>query len=636
MTCYFIGIIILLISIISLFMPVFSILLGNGNIVKILEFSPVFGQVNFVIDPLSAFFMLIILIMGAISMVYAKGYLKPYIEKGKSINSHIFFFVLLILSMLTVVTCQNAFMFLICWEIMSLSSFFLVIFENENKEILKAGIQYLVFMHISMLFIMAAFIILSIKSGSYDFQSFAVVLQNNPGLSNIVFLLAFVGFGIKAGFVPFHNWLPSAHPAAPSHVSAVMSGVMIKTGIYGILRMLALIQTPSKIMCYTVLIISAITFLYGILYAIGQNDIKKMLAYSSIENIGIIGAGIGIGMLGLCHNNFNIAFIGFAGGILHILNHSIFKELLFFGAGNIYTKTHTRNMELLGGLAKYMPQSAGLFLIGAVAICGLPPFNGFVSEILIYYGMLKGLAIGNFVNFIILMFAFSSLAFVGTMAILCFTKAYSTIFLGTPRSEINAKEECSLSMILPMRVLAIFIVAIGVFPEIIFNKILLKPVLSLINIEHQIKVFHPAEPLLMAVSACTTAFIIFLLIFILLKSKLAKGKITLQNTWGCGYNKPNNRMQYTGSSYASPFLSMLKPLFKKVFDIKKPKNLFPNEGHFKLKIEDIEEAYILHPVLKFDEWFLSKFEKLQNGNLQTYIKYGLIFLAFAIIGSVLL
>ena len=636
MTGYFIGIIILLISAVLVFLPILGITTADANIVKTLEFSPAFGQVNFAIDPLSKFFILIILIMGIISIIYAKGYLKPYIDKGKGINSHILFFVTLVLSMLAVVTCQNAFMFLICWEIMSLSSFFLVIFENENKEILKAGIQYLVFMHISMLFIMAAFIILSIKSGSYDFQSFAAVLQNNPELSNIVFLLAFIGFGIKAGFVPFHNWLPSAHPAAPSHVSALMSGVMIKTGIYGILRMLTLIQTPTKLMCYMVLIISAITFLYGILYAVSQNDIKKMLAYSSIENIGIIGAGIGIGMIGLYYNNFAVAFIGFAGRILHTLNHSIFKELLFFTAGNIYTKTHTRKMELLGGLAKSMPKSAGLFLIGAAAICGLPPFNGFVSEILIYYGMLKGLAIGNFFNFIILMFVFSGLAFVGTMAILCFTKAYSTIFLGASRNEISAREECSPSMIVPMTVLSVFILIIGIFPESIFKNIIMQPVLSLIDIEHHIKVFHPAEPVLMTVSVCTTALLVLLLIFLLLKSKLAKGKITLQNTWGCGYNRPNNRMQYTGSSYVSPFLSMLKPLFKKIFDIKKPKNLFPNEGHFSLKIEDIEEAYILHPVLKFDEWFLSKFEKLQNGNLQTYIKYGLIFLAFAIIGSVLL
>ena len=231
--------------------------------------------------------------------------------------------------MLAVVTCQNAFMFLICWEVMSLSSFFLVIFENEKKDVLKAGIKYLVFMHISVLFIMIAFALLSVKAGSFDFNAFKNVLAENVHFANMIFILLFIGFGTKAGFVPFHNWLPDAHPAAPSHVSAIMSGVMIKTGIYGILRVLSLIGTPSKSIAFAVLIISTISALYGVLYAISQHDLKRLLAYHSIENIGIIGMGTGIGMLGLAYNHPVVAMLGFAGAILHVLNHSIFKELLF-------------------------------------------------------------------------------------------------------------------------------------------------------------------------------------------------------------------------------------------------------------------------------------------------------------------
>lgn len=595
------------------------------------NFNELFGTVNFVIDPLSAFFIVIISIMGFISVIYADGYLKPYIEKGKSINSHIIFLPLLIASMLAVVSCQNAFLFLICWEIMSLSSFFLVIFENEKKEVLKAGIHYLVFMHISVIFIIIAFAMLALKSGSFDFTGFANCLQDKH-FANLIFVLLFIGFGTKAGFVPFHSWLPEAHPAAPSHVSALMSGVMIKTGIYGILRTLSLIGTPSKSITFAVLIISLTSALYCVLYAICQSDIKKMLAYSSIENIGIIGLGISIGMLGLSYNNSIVAILGFAGGILHILNHSIFKELLFFAAGSVYNKTHTRNVELLGGLYKVMPKTALLFLIGAIAICGLPPFNGFVSEILIYFGMFKGLTIHNFFSVVMLLFAIAGLALVGTMAILCFSRIFSIGFLGLPRSEkvTSVKSEVPYSMIFPMSLLSFAILLIGLCPQYLF-----KFVLHTVGFFTDVTGINLAEPicLMRTISIFALGFMVIIALLILLKLKLSKGKITLHETWGCGYNKANNHMQYTASSYASPFLSMLTPLFKKVFDIEKPRKLFPKSAHFNLHVEDIEDAYVIEPILKSDEWFLSKFEGIQSGNIQSYIKYGLIFLLIIIIGS---
>lgn len=633
MISYFIGIIAILAGGIFALVPALKVLFSGETISKTFDFNPLFGSVNFVIDPLSAFFIVVIAVMSVASVVYAKGYLKPYLEKGKTIGAHMVFLAGLIISMILVVTCQNALMFLICWEIMSLSSFFLVIFESEKKEVLRAGIKYLVFMHISVLFIIIAFALCAIKSGSLDFASFAAVLQSNKHLANAVFLLAFVGFGTKAGFVPFHNWLPDAHPAAPSHVSAIMSGVMIKTGIYGILRTLSLIGTPSKLISYAVLIISVISALYGVLYAITQHDLKRLLAYHSIENIGIIGIGIGAGMLGLAYHNPIVALLGFAGGILHILNHSIFKELLFLSAGSVYTKTHTRNIEILGGLIKSMPYTAVLFLIGSVAICGLPPFNGFISEFLVYFGMLKGLSINSFFAFTTLIFAIAGLALVGTMAILCFTKAFSIIFLGLPRSEAAQKpqSDTDMSMILPMGFLALLTLVIGLFPQYVF-KMLVKPVAVLSGSE--LAVAEPAS-IMQTISVVALAFLAFVCVLMILKIVFGR-KIELHETWGCGYNRANNHMQYTASSYASPFLSMLKPLFKKVFDIEKPKKLFPKSAHFSLHIEDIEEAYVLNPLLKFDEWFLSKFEKIQNGNLQTYIKYGLLFLVLIIAGGLFL
>lgn len=613
-------------------LPALNVIFRGHRLVQNFEFNNLFGTVSFQIDPLSAFFITIICIITTISVIYSKGYLQNYINKGKNINSHIIFYPILTASMLAVVTCHNALMFLVCWEIMSLSSFFLVIFENEKKEVLKAGIKYLVFMHISVIFIMLAFALLSNIAGSFDFVSFSNILENNNQLKNIIFILFFIGFGTKAGFVPFHNWLPDAHPAAPSHVSGTMSGVMIKTGIYGILRVLELSGTPTKFIAYTVLIISIITALYGVMYAITQNDIKKLLAYSSIENIGIIGTGIGIGMLGLAYNHSLTALLGFAGGILHILNHSIFKELLFLAAGSIYVKTHTRDIETLGGLIKSMPKTAVLFLTGSIAICGLPPFNGFLSEFLIYIGMFKGLNISNFFSVIIILFTIAGLAFVGTMAILCFTKAFSIIFLGMPRSDVAQKitDDNGKIMIIPMGILAILTLLIGISPIFIFLPVL-GPVNTFINVYNYN--ILPILSLMAVITLFTFIFFVILTVFAFIKIKMDNKRIKVHETWGCGYNKPNNKMQYTASSYASPFLSMLKPLFKKIFDIEKPRKLFPQSSHFNLQIEDIEEAYIINPIIKYDEWFLSKFESIQSGNIQSYIKYGLIFLVIVIIGS---
>lgn len=631
-----IGVLFGLASISAIFtlIPAFNVLITGESLVKTFDFNLLFGHVNFVIDPLSAFFIVVISIMCLVSLLYSNGYLKPYIEKGKNIKAHIIFLPVLMASMMAVVTCQNALMFLICWEIMSLSSFFLVIFEHEKKEVRRAAIKYLVFMHLSVLFIMAAFAMLSLKSGSFDFSSFISALQSDKHFANTIFMLLFIGFGMKAGFVPFHNWLPDAHPAAPSHVSAMMSGVMIKTGIYGILRLISMIAIPSKSICFAVLIISVVSALYGLLYAIIQHDVKRFLAYSSIENIGIIGMSIAIGMIGLSYDNGIVALLGFAGAILHILNHSIFKQLLFLAIGAVYSKTHTRHIELLGGLIKSMPKSAFVFLIGSIAICGLPPFNGFVSEFIVYFGMFKALSIHHFVSIIMLLFAISSLALVGTMAVLCFSKAFSIIFLGAPRSEIAEKVESDVdnSMLIPMGFLAFLTLAIGLFPQFMF-KFALNPVRVLTDVDYA-SIVEPLH-ILQIISLVTLVFVVFLSAIILLKIKFSKGKIEFHETWGCGYNKPNNHMQYTASSYASPFLSMLKPLFKKVFDIEKPRKLFPQSAHFSLKVEDIEEAYLINPILKYDEMFLSKFESMQSGNIQSYIKYGLIFLVLVVIGCLL-
>ena len=557
-----------LIASVLLLLPAGAVLLTGGTLAQTVYMSPILGDVEFVIDPLSAFFVLVISIMSFFGTLYANGYMKPYLNKGMNVSSHCFFLMMLLVSMILVVTVQNAFFFLIVWEIMSLSSFFLVIFEGEKKEVLSAGIKYLVYMHLSVIFIIAAFVLLNIQSNSLTFVDFASALDGNESLANIVFFLAFIGFGIKAGFVPFHNWLPDAHPAAPTHVSGIMSGVMIKTGIYGILRVLLFVGTPSKLISYTVLVIAAISALYGVLYAITQHDIKRLLAYHSIENIGIIGMGIGIGMLGLAYSNPVVATLGFAGGILHILNHSIFKELLFFAAGGVYLKTHTRNIEKLGGLIKNMPYTGLMFIIGSVAICGLPPFNGFISEFLIYAGMLKGIPSSEISLFITLILAIAALAMVGTMAILCFTKASGITFLGNPRSE-NAKNvsgDVSRVMIVPMGILAFLTFFIGMYPQYFIGAVLV-PASMFVRSETILPVFNSVMELVSTLSWYFFIFLILVLVLFAIRMFINR-KADIHNTWGCGYDRANNHMQYTATSYADLFISTLKPLFKRVTHIK--------------------------------------------------------------------
>lgn len=616
--------------------PASNVLFKGISISKSICLPEPIGKVNFVIDPLSAFFILVISVMCFIGTLYAIGYINPYLNKNKLTSSHFFFLSVLITSMLLVVTVQNTVFFLIVWEMMSLSSFFLVIFENEKKEVLSAGINYLITMHISILFIIIGFIILTLKSGNPDFASFKEIFELNNSSVNVIFVILFVGFGIKAGFVPFHTWLPKAHPAAPSHVSGIMSGVMIKTGIYGILRILSLMSIPSIEISYFVLIISVISALFGVLYAIAQHDLKRLLAYHSVENIGIIGIGIGIGMLGLTYHNNLIAILGFSGGILHILNHSIFKELLFFGAGAVYNKTHTKNIEKLGGLIKTMPYTAALFLIGSVAITGLPPLNGFISEFLIYLGMLHNFEIKSPVVLIISVLTIASLAFVGTMALLCFTKAFSVVFLGNPRGQEaeSVKEEVSQIMLLPMGLLALFIFLIGLFPQ--YALFLVKnPVLVLLKTSQLSYADVVPFNIFTKISLAGLGFIVLFLIIYASRTLLLKNKnVYSHKTWGCGYQAGNNRMQYTASSYASPFLSFLKPFFVKEFDTKKPKGLFPKEAHFELHIHDIFEYYLINPVLNVNKKILEQFYWIQSGSTQQYILYGLIFLIIALIGTI--
>ncbi len=601
--------------------------LSNGLQLKLMIFNgkPLILEV----DQLSSFFILVINLSVFTAMIYAKGYLKPYLNKKTKAEMacHYFSFLWLHISMLMVVMINDGLAFLIIWELMSLSSFFLVIFESEKKETLKVGIRYLIQMHIGVVFIMLAFIWAYYQSNTtFNFDGLATYFASHDPF--LVFLLFFIGFGIKAGFIPLHSWLPHAHPTAPSHVSAVMSGVMIKMGIYGILRVLTYIHHDLFGIGLFILIISLISGIVGVSMAIVQHDIKKLLAYHSIENIGIIGIGIGLGEIGLAKNIPLLAALGFAGGILHILNHSLFKSLLFYTAGAVYQQTHTRNIEQLGGLIKKMPKTALFFLLGAIAISGLPPLNGFISELLIYVGMFKSLQNANLHTDIILLFSFSGLAIIGGLAVFCFTKAFSIIFLGHPRSKIISNvNEIEPFMLAPNFIIGAIMIIIGLCP-IIFMSTLAKVTATFINNVDAIK---QLTPILNGISISSGIFISFIGLLWLVRSwQQKKQKLSSQNTWGCAYSAANPSVhQYTATSYADNFgtlankITNVKNEFKEYGD----DEIFPKERTFKTHSSDFFEDYLVSkPSFKLLEW-LKRMAVFQTGKIQHYLLYSLVFIA---------
>ncbi|MCL4549699.1 MAG: hydrogenase [Bacteroidetes bacterium] len=595
----------------------------------------ILGDIPLRIDALSAWMILIINFTVLTGVLYGVKYLEHYKDKINNTVLHLSLIVVFHLSMLFVCIVQNFLAFLIVWEIMAISSFLLVIFEYWNKETIRAGINYLIQSHIGVLFLTVAYIWVITATGSEDFKAIQIFSQQvPPALSVTFFVLIFIGFGFKAGFIPFHTWLPYAHPSAPSHISGMMSGVIIKLGIYGILRVILLLKSDFVVIGVIILIVSMFSGLYGVMLAIVQHNLKKLLAYHSIENIGIIGIGIGLGTLGLGLKNDFLAITGFAGGLLHILNHSLFKSLLFYGAGSVYQQTHTLNIEKLGGLVKRMPKTSALFLIAAAAICGLPPFNGFISEFLIYSGLFSGLKTFNFSLSLFMLSAIVSLVLIGGLAILCFTKVFGTVFLGTERSKYAVEpHEVSGKMIFPQYLIAALIIGIGIFPQ--FFLMSLRQTISLfvptINTTSYSIYFNQINIL---ANIGLTGGLILLLVFILYSVKKWSEKkkiISVEPTWGCGYVAPNERMQYTASSFVKNYVNLIEP----VLSIKKSdvviQDVFPSPQKYESSTYDKIEYYVIDKNVKLIKKLLYRFDFLQNGKIQYYILYGLIFIILIIL-----
>ncbi len=582
-----------------------------------------YGSFSVALDPLSAWFVVPILGLSSLAAVYGAGYLDVYRGK-KSLGAAWFFFNVLVASMVMVVVARNAVLFLVAWEVMSLASYFLVTFDDEDEKVCAAGMTYLVATHLGTAFLLAFFVLLGQPAGSLDFNALAAASGPASATGSSLFLLALVGFGTKAGFMPLHVWLPEAHPAAPSHVSAVMSGAMVKVGIYGLVRALTLLPAAPAWWGWLLIGIGMFSGIWGVLFALAQHDLKRLLAYSTVENVGIIALGLGVGLLGASSRAPLVAVLGFTGALLHVVNHALFKGLLFLGAGAVAHATGTRDLDMLGGLSKRMPLVAGAFVAGAVAIVGLPPLNGFASEFLIYLGAFRGavrLAPDRAVPCLLVI---AALTLIGGLAAICFTKAVGVVFLGEPRTEqAAAAHRPGLLLVAPQIVLAAGCLLVGlaapwialVLGPIAAGVARIEPVSSATLSEGVI------EPLFSLVWAAALLFFLALACALLRRALLAGRQVEQAVTWDCGYARPTPRMQYTASSYVQPATAFFAAFLRTRSKLTAPTGLFPPAAALTTETADVCIEALYRPAFGAFGRTVARLRWLQHGRIHLYIMY---------------
>lgn len=588
------------------------------------------GEFDVVMDGLSALFLLPIFLVSLLTTIYGLSYWKQtdHPANGRKLRM---FHGLLTAGMALLVIAHNSILFLVGWEVMALAAFFLVTTEDDRREVRESGWHYLIATHVATLFLFALFALLRMVSGSFALAPLRDGTLT-PGTATAIFVFAVLGFGVKAGIMPLHVWLPSAHATAPTHVSAIMSGVIIKMGIYGIVRITALVPHPPLEWGGILLGLGIVSGVLGVAFAIGQHDIKRLLAYHSIENIGIIVMGIGVALVGRALGRAELVILGLSGALLHVWNHALFKALLFLSAGSVIHAVHTREIDHLGGLAKRMPRTSFCFLVGAVAICGLPPLNGFVSELLIYLGLFGALGNGEGASFAGAAVAVPALAMIGALAGACFVKVCGAVFLGNARSEhaLHAHES-PLSMIGPMGVLVFCCLFIGLAPSLI------APILG-----NAVRAWSPdlqdAGSALASLAPLVWISVVGMLLLsamllggALLWRLLRQSVVTTGTTWGCGYVAPTPRMQYTSSSFSQMIVGHFSWILRP--RIKRPANLplFPLKTSFHSDVPDTVLDGIVLPAFRFGAWLLSWFRVFQRGSIQIYLLY----LFLALIGMLL-
>jgi hydrogenase-4 component B len=578
------------------------------------------GPLEWGLDPLSAFFALPILLVAACCALFGMEY-WPARDNPRSVRRLTLFFGLLVGSMLWVVMARSALLFLVAWEVMALAAFFALAAEDFRPDVREAGTLYLITTHLGTLALFPLFALLKLETGDFLFPAVASLAPAAP-MAAAIFLTALLAFGMKAGLMPLHVWLPSAHANAPSHVSAFMSGVILKIGIYGLVRVLSFFAGFPPWWGVVLLVLGMVSAVAGVAFALGQHDLKRLLAYHSIENIGIIVMGVGVALLGAAGGMPLLVLLGMGGALLHVFNHATFKALLFLGAGSVIHAAGTREMERLGGLLRPMPWTAALFLTGAVAICGLPPLNGFVSELLVYLGLFEGATGGDAAIAAVSALAVPALALVGGLALACFVKVFGVVFLGAPRSaEAKKAHEAGWRMRGPMLTLALVCGVIGLFPTVT------APLLDGAVASWRPGVVAASGGIAAAAPLgwLTLLALVFLALvlggLVLFQLRLRRHPVGISPTWGCGYLAPTSRMQYSASSFAQMLVALLAGILRPASHLPLIRGLFPRGSSFESHVPEavLEKCYL--PFLEWANARLSVLRRLQHGHLHLYILY---------------
>ncbi|MCX5704535.1 MAG: proton-conducting transporter membrane subunit [Candidatus Omnitrophica bacterium] len=574
----------------------------------------------FFFDPLAVFFLVVIGLVCVPSAIFSIGYLR-----AESLKRKILSWVLLIIfafSMCSVVLSGNMLLFLICWEVMSLVSYFLVVFDFKQEKSIRAGIIYLVMTHAGTACLMAAFFILYNHAGSFDYaavkQSFMLL---TPQLRNIIFLLLFIGFATKAGVVPLHIWLPYAHPQAPAHISSIMSGVMIKVGIYGMMRFFITLLGPGPAWWGAfILALGIVSCLVGVIYALMDHDLKKLLAYHSVENIGIILLGLGTAMFFGSRGKTVVAVLAMCAGLYHLVNHALFKGLLFLCSGSVFKASGLRDMEKMGGLIKKMPMTALFFLIGAMGISALPPLNGFVSEWLTFQAFFSGVLESQGWVKIFMVLSAAALAMTSGLAAACFVKAFGISFLGSPRS-VRAQDakECGFSMKAGMALLAIPVILFGIGAGFIM-PILLSISRAALGVEKA-----DISVRLLSVLPAMIAVILLVIgsaVFLWFRFGLRNKRVSY-NTWDCGYYSLDSRNEYTATAFSKPFRIAFSFFLLPYRKSEKIRDSFYHVRKFTYETHttSVFKRFLYEPLLRLIYSTAFKMRKLQPGSIHLYIFY---------------
>jgi hydrogenase-4 component B len=578
------------------------------------------GEFAVAIDGIAAIFLLPIFLIPTLGSIYGLEYWRQadHPDDGQKLR---LFYGFVTASLALVVIAKNAVLFLVAWEVMALAAFFLVTTEDREPAVREVGWVYIVATHAATLCLFAMFALLQRAVGSFEMIA-AAEDAVTPGAARAIFLLAVAGFGIKAGVMPLHVWLPGAHAMAPTHVSALLSGVLIKVGIYGLVRITSLLPQSPAWWGGFVLALGTVSAVLGVVFAIGQHDLKRLLAYHSVENIGIIVMGVGLAMLGRSLGRPDWIALGLAGALLHVWNHGLFKSLLFFSAGSVIHAVHTREIDQLGGLAKRMPRTALAFAVGAAAICGLPPLNGFVSELLIYLGLFRTVGIGEGPAWSGAAFAAPALALVGALAVACFVKAFGAVFLGTARSDRSEHaRESGPSMLVPMAVLAACCLLIGLAPALIaplLDRAVVAWAPTAASAEFRVAALAP----LGWISATGLALVgAIALSSLLLCERFRRSEVASAVTWDCGYAAPSATMQYTSSSFAEMLVRLFRSVLRPVVHTARATSLFPRAAAFESNVTEPVLDGVLEPMSRSIASFLSWSRVLQRGSIQAYLFY---------------